>query len=224
MRYLLAVFCCLAIPVLVPAQSKRTDFDTQISLAKNDSQKAIIYRQALVHYYNRKPDSLKIYADKGIEYFRTRKNLVGEGIIIAQLALFDRTEGRMNICLQRLNYALDIFRKEKYLPGIADVLGNIGSVEGSKGNYDIAARYITESMKMEEEAGKFHGVMVGYMNLASMYLQQSDTVKTAQYIDKALEVSKKLPCMQLRATMKTRWHVFSTASNSQVIRPLWVRV
>jgi signal transduction histidine kinase len=193
MRYLLALFCCLAIPLLIYSQPVAPNFSRQIAAAKSDTAKANIYRKAIVYYYRRNADSMKFYADQGLDFFRERKSEMGEAMVIAQLAMHDRVEGRMNIALQRFRFALEIYRKENYLPGIADLLGNIGSLEASKGNYDVAAKYITESLKMEEKFNRPHGVMVGLMNLASIYFQQNDTTKADEYLKQAIVVSKRLP-------------------------------
>lgn len=155
--------------------------------------KAEVYKHAMAYYNGRNADSLKHYTDMALADFRKRKSLVGEALIIQQQALIDRTDGRVHISQQRFKTALELFRKAGYKPGIADVLGNIGSVEAGKGNFDVAAKYITESLKMEEELDAKPGLMIGYMNLASIYLQQNDMATASRYMDKAYEVSKDLP-------------------------------
>jgi len=193
MRNFQSVLCCLMLPILVHARSVDTDFASRIAAARTDSAKAVLYRDALTYYYGKNADSLKYYTDKGLGYFRANGYKIGEGEIIAQLALFDKREGRSNIALQRLHYALDIFRKEGYTSGVVDVMGNIGSVEAARGNFEVAAKYITESLKLGEPLGKKHAEMVAYSNLGNIYIQQNDFSTASKYFDKAYAVSRTLP-------------------------------
>lgn len=179
--------------MLLQAKERRTDFYAQVSQAKTDEDKAEVYRHAMAYFNGRNADSFKHYTDASLTYFREKKSIVGEALIIQQQGLIDRTDGRVNIAMQRLKNSLELFKKANYKPGIADVLGNIGSVEAGKGNYEEGARYITESLKMEQVLGRKHGLMVGYMNLASIYMQTNDLKAAGRFMDQAYEVSRELP-------------------------------
>lgn len=193
MRYLFFVLCWLALPFLAVGQEHYVDFGTKLNEAKSDSEKAFVYKDALIHYYRGNSDTFKFYADEAIAYFRKKNYSLGEGIIVAQLGLTDRAEGRVLVALKRFHYALDIFRKEHYTRGMADLLGNIGGLEAGRGNIDVAAKYITESLRMQEAIGNRSGLMIGYMNLGSMYLQQNDTANATLFLNKASAISRDLP-------------------------------
>ena len=193
MKLLRLISGCVLLPLAIQAQERRTDFYAQLGKARIDVDKAEVYKHAMAYYNGRNADSLKHYTDMALADFRKRKSIVGEALIVQQQALTDRTDGRVNIAQQRFKTALELFRKAGYKPGIADVLGNIGSVEAGKGNFDVAAKYITESLKMEEELGAKSGLMIGYMNLASIYMQQNDLATASRYMDNAYEVSRELP-------------------------------
>jgi signal transduction histidine kinase len=180
-------------PMLLLAKERRTDFYAQVSQAKTEVDKAEVYRHAMAYFNGRNADSFKHYTDAALTYFREKKSIVGEALIIQQQGLIDRTDGRVNIAMQRFKNSLELFKKANYKPGIADVLGNIGSVEAGKGNYEEGARYITESLKMEQVLGRKHGLMVGYMNLASIYMQTNDLKAAGRFMDQAYEVSRELP-------------------------------
>ncbi|MBX2905478.1 MAG: tetratricopeptide repeat protein [Taibaiella sp.] len=193
MRLLRLISGCILFPLLLQAQEQKTDFYAQISRAKTDEAKAEAYRHAMAYFNGRNADSLKHYTDSALTYFRAKQSIVGEGLILLQQAITDRADGRVNVASQRLKTVLELFKKFDYKPGIADVLGNIGSVEAAKGNYDEAARLITESLKMEQKLGQKHGLMVGYMNLASIYMQTNDLKAASRYMDQAYAVSKEMP-------------------------------
>lgn len=193
MRFLRLIPGCVLLPLALFSQERRTDFYTQLGKARTDLDKAAVYKHAMAYYNGRNADSFRHYTEAALTYFRKKGSLVGEALIIQQQALTDRTDGRVNIAQQRFETALALFRKADYKPGIADVLGNIGSVEAGKGNYEEGARYITESLKMEEALGEKRGLMIGYMNLASIYMQHNDLALAGRYMDKAYEVSRDMP-------------------------------
>ena len=193
MKQLLTILFCLVFSLSIYAQSERKDFGKRIISATTDTGKAFAYRSALNYFSDHDPDSFKFYTAQSLSYFRNKNSILGEGLILAQLGMIDKKQGRINIAMQRLQLALGLFRRENYAKGIADVLGNIGSLEAGKGNIDVAARYIIASLRLEDSIGNKDGVLVAYMNLGSLYMQQNDTIAARIYLDKAHEISKSLP-------------------------------
>lgn len=114
-------------------------------------------------------------------------------MILHHMALVDRSHGRIKSAVNDLDAALALYRTAGYLRGIADVLGDIGSMEAGKGNIDVAARYIVSALKLQDSLGNKDGAMVSYMNLASMYLQQNDTARASHFVDEALKCAASVP-------------------------------
>jgi signal transduction histidine kinase len=193
MKTLTFLFCCLLASVHIFAQEKDVDYIRQLSEAKNDSIRAEIYIHAMRHYSTHNSDSLKYYSDQGIAHFRKNKNRLGEGLILEQLAIADQAQGRMNIARQRIQYTLSIFKELGYKPGIARVTGNMGALEASSGNYDLALKYLLESLRLEDSTADNEIRMTGYMNIAAIYMQTGDTANAGKYLNIALEIANDNP-------------------------------
>ncbi len=193
MKRLVVLLSCMVGALCSFSQTGGPNFVADITAAKTDSQKAAVYAHAIVYYNDRNSDSFRHYSQTGLTYFTGKGSKIGEGMILAQLGLLDKIQGRISSASKRLQMALDLYRSANYTRGIADVLGNIGSLEAGKGNIDVAARYIIQSLKMQDSIGNKDGAMICYMNLASMYLQQNDTANASRYLSSAAAYSKSLP-------------------------------
>ncbi len=161
--------------------------------AKDDAAKITAYIGLIKHYAYIDRDSAKYYSDAGIAYAVERKYSIGEGEILQELGMIDRSQGRINIAERRLSRALELFKQEKDTNGISDVLSSLGSIEFTKGNIDIGARYTVQSVKLAEKVDNKHVAVVGYMNLGTSYLQQSEFDNAEKYFNKAAEISKEMP-------------------------------
>jgi len=193
MRRFAFLFICLLLCRYASAEPGASRYIADLNNAKSDSGKVAAYQAIIRHYSVRQPDSALFYSEQGIAWCKRKKYPLGEGMIITQLAVIDNGQGRTNIARQRFLYAMEIYKELNYKPGIADLLGNLGALEATKGNFDVGVKYIFASLRLHESLGDNHGLMIGNMNIGSIYLQQGDTTNATKYLTIAEDVSKKIP-------------------------------
>ena len=191
-KYFVLICCLVFLPLLSISQVDKYNFPLQLHQAKDTKEKVEIYLSALKHYSRTNSDSFQHYSTQSIEFCKQRKYKLGEGKIFAQLSLIDDSQGRVNLSIQRIKYALDIYKQENFIAGIADVLSNLGSMEASKGNYEIAVKYMLESIRLQDSLGSDYGSLIANMNMGSMYLMFEDLNNAEKYLKKAEKYSKKI--------------------------------
>ncbi len=193
MKKYFAMLCCLMLlPLLSISQEDKNNFPLQLQKAKDSKEKLEVYLNALRHYGKTNSDSFQYYTNQSIEFCKQKKYKLGEGKIFAQLSLIDDSQGRSNLSIQRIKYALDIYRQENYATGIADVLSNLGSMEASKGNYEVAVKYMLESIRLQDSLKSDYGSLIANMNMGSMYLMFDDFKNVEKYLRIAEKHSKKI--------------------------------
>ena len=193
MRFLYLLCCIVLLPLVLFAQTNAGETLQKLQHAQSDSQAINLYKSLIRHYSVDKPDSSAYYAQQGIQY-ATRKNFpVGEARIVAQLAIIDVNQGRMEIAEKRAQYALDIFRKYNDALGVADMTSNLGAINGTKGNFEPATRYMMAALKIQDSLKDYHGIMISCSNLGSMYIEHEDLVNATKYLDRGAEASRHTP-------------------------------
>ncbi len=193
MKKYCALLCCLLLlPLLSLSQDDKYNFSLQLNKAKNVKEKVEVYIKALQHFSRTNADSLQHYTNQSIEFCKKEQYKLGEGKIFAQLSIIDDSQGRKNLSIQRVKYALDIYRQENYTAGIADLLSNLGGMEASKGNFEVAVKYMLESIRLQDSLGNNSGSLVANMNMGSMYLMFDDLKNAGKYLRIAEEYSKKI--------------------------------
>jgi signal transduction histidine kinase len=193
MKHLVVLFWSLVGCALAYSQAPPNDYLARAAAAKTDSQKVVVFTAALDHYADRNLDSVSYFKAQALSQFAGRGQEKARGTILHHMALVDRSHGRVKSALNDLEAALALYRTAGYQRGIADVLGDIGSMEAGKGNIDVAARYIVSALKLQDSLGNKDGAMVSYMNLASLYLQQNDTARASHFVDEALKCAAAIP-------------------------------
>ena len=170
-----------------------TELLGSLAHAKGDSQKVEAYITLMRHFSLSSADSFNLYAEQALTYCKQRKYRLGEGKLMAQLAITDANQGRVNIALQRNRQALEIYKEQNFGIGIADVLGNIGALEAQTGKFDTGITYMIAAVRVNESIKNDNGLMIAYMNIGSVYLQLNDTTNATKFLTLAEEVSKRLP-------------------------------
>ena len=191
-KYFVLICCLVFLPLLSISQEEKHNFPLLLNKAKDIAAKVEVYLSAINYYSNKNVDSMQHYSDAGISFCKKNNYVLGEGKIIAQLALIDDGQGRVNISIQRVKYALGIYRQEKYTAGVANLLSNLGSLEASKGNYKVGVEYFLEAIKLHDSLGSNNGSMIAYMNMGSMYLMFDDLKNAEKYLKISANYAKKI--------------------------------
>jgi len=191
-KYFVLICCLVFLPFLSKSQEDKRNFLLLINKAKDLPAKVDVYLSAINYYSNKNVDSLQHYSDAAISFCKKNNYLLGEGKIIAQLALIDDSQGRINLSIQRVKYALDIYRKERYISGVANLLSNLGSLEASKGNFKVGVEYFLEAIKLQDSLGSNNGLMIAYMNMGSMYLMFDDLKNAEKYLKISANYARKI--------------------------------
>jgi transcriptional regulator with PAS, ATPase and Fis domain/uncharacterized protein YlzI (FlbEa/FlbD family) len=75
-----------------------------------------------------------------------------------------------------------------YIPGLAAIYNNLGSIAMLQGNWKEAERLFLKSLKFEQQRYNLNGISVCYSNLGSLCEDQSNYTKALDYLNKALEI------------------------------------
>ena len=101
--------------------------------------------------------------------------------------------------LEFLEPALDLAEKNHFEQGVADVKGDIGTVNLSIGNHTEAFHSYTEALKIYLELTEKHPngnfesqVSIMYCNIALVYHHMGNYVKAMAYFTKSLEIDERL--------------------------------
>lgn len=193
MRKYFSLICCLVfLPLFSFSKEDKYNYPKQLNEAKKVADKVEVFLSALIYFSNENIDSFQYYSNKALSYCRDNKYKLGEGKIVSQLALIDDSQGRINLSIERVKYALEIYRQEHFMTGVANLLSNMGSLEASKGNFDVAVKYMLESARLQDSLGSDYGSMIAYMNMGSMYLMFDDLKSAEKYLRISEEYSKKI--------------------------------
>jgi hypothetical protein len=118
--------------------------------------------------------------------------------IFDQLAHNYNHMGTLMLRKNQSSEALEYYIKSKILfNSIADSLGliyvhnSLGSLHRTQGNYDSAAYYFVNYIKLNESVGNEAIIGVGMVNLANVYLLLEDYVKSKEYSLKSIDYNQK---------------------------------
>ncbi len=192
MRFLYTIIC-LFIFINSFAQTPANELIRNLDEAKTDSQRVNAYKRLIAHYKYLDIDSSTFYAEQGVAYFTERKDVTGQAIMVQQLAMIDKGEGRVDIARQRFSYALTLFRQTDYAVGIADALSGLGVLECENGNFDIGVKDFFAVLRIEDSLKDDERRMTTCLNLGGNYLAHDDTANAAKYLQLGNEVSKNVP-------------------------------
>ncbi len=190
---ILYLICSLLLIDSLTSEAQIGDLKTKLQHAKGDSQTIAAYKEIIVYYSVKNPDSQARYANEALNFAAKNRYKHGEADIIAQLAVLDENQGRITSGKQRTDHALAIYRELNDLSGVAEMLHNLGAIEAGKGNYDIALKYLISALKVYDTITDYHGQMLAYMNLGSLYLEHHDTANAEKYLHVAEKISQKIP-------------------------------
>ena len=185
--------CCLLIFNCLSAQTQINTLLLNLQQANGDSEKTEIYKGIILHYSTTDPDSENWYLNAGIQYANAHHYPLGAAKVLAQAAVADQNHGRVDVGEQRTHEALKRYRELHYLAGVAEMTHNLGTIEASKGNFDIANKYFISALRVYDSVTDNHGLLLTYMNLGELYLQQADTLNAWKNLMYADSLSRKTP-------------------------------
>ncbi len=211
MRSWFFVICFIVLPGLVSAQESISDLKAMLNRASADSQKISVYKKIISYFSLEKPDSAEHYGQQAINYAISKNYALGEGIILEHLGIIDRKQGRIELARKRFQSALEVFKVHNDAYGEARMINGLGAIEAGKGNYDVALKYFLESLKMRENQSDHEGLMLNYLNIANIYMQQDDSGSADKYLELAAKVSKSIPLSDVSISVYNTMGVYAIA-------------
>ena len=157
---------------------------------EGDSQKIAAYKQVIKYYINKNDDSAIHYAENGLLYALNKNYPLGQADMVAALSIIDEQQGRQEIAKRRVAYAINIYREQNYLKGIAALYNCIGEVEVIKNDFPTAKIYFLNAYKLHDSITDKEGKMITCTNLGNVYLGIRDTVNASKYLSIADSISK----------------------------------
>ncbi len=193
MKLLYALIFSVFLSPVSFGQGRVSELINNLSNTHTDSGKVSAYMKIMAYYAVSNPDSQSWYANEAINYSRSKNYKKGEADINAKLSLSDKAQARSALAEQRVNTALKIYREINDLKAVAEMLHNLGSIEATKSNFDVATKYYVQALKIYDTITDPHGQILTYMHLGNIYLAHSDTTNAWKYLRLAEAVSNKAP-------------------------------
>jgi signal transduction histidine kinase len=160
--------------------------------AKEDTNKVLLYINTGQQYENNQPDSAA--------YYYTRAKLLSEqlnytvGIIkyISNITYILNLQGKTDSSLKLNLYSVELARKINDKKRIAFGLSNVGTSYLDMEQYENAADYFLQAIKILEESGLKQYLSVLYNNLSILYEKMMQYDKSVQYGQQAVDISRAL--------------------------------
>lgn len=147
-------------------------------------------------------DSGNYYAQQGLLYFISKQYLPGQAAMVMAMAMSDIEEGRHEQAKIRGLYALDIYRQVSSLKDVVLTQNFVGSIEASRGHFAAAQEYFNDALELHDTIPSDNaGLMLTYMNMGKLYLQNKDSASSARYFLLAESVSRKIPVNDTTITL-----------------------
>lgn len=193
-RLFILFLCCLAAYTPFVRGQAPGKLLEQARTASSDEQRTTAYNKLVLYYKPFNIDSAYHYAEEGLAAAVARKDINGEASMEDLMGRLDQSQGRIESARRRISYALSLYTSVNNMVGIASMNNSLGAIEATQGNNESAmphflvALRIYDSLKNDPE-----GQMVSNMNLGCLYLQNGDTINASRYLDRAEEISRKIP-------------------------------
>lgn len=157
-----------------------------------DSSKLTLYKKIIAGYNETGSDSALVYANRGLQFFTSRKYKRGQARMMLAKTEFDNTHGTP-VATEHLQDIMVMFKKEKDTAGIVDVYNLLAETEGKKGNFVKSAEYLLELLKIATARGDKKGMVAAYINLGSINDDNRNYDKALEYYSKAGQLSEQYP-------------------------------
>ncbi len=163
-----------------------------VKTAKEDTNKVLLYISIGQQYENNLPDSAA--------YYYTQAKLLSEklnytlGVIkyISNITYVLNLQGKLDSSLRLNLYSVELAQRINDRKRLAFGLSNVGTSYLDMEQYENAANYFLQAIKILEEMGLKQYLGVLYNNLAILYDKMMQYDKAIQYSEKAIAISRSL--------------------------------
>jgi len=205
-RFLLTVFYLLACLVCIAPHNAFSQDDVSkhkaaLSGSANDSVKTSAYYHLSRHYQFINKDSAIYYLNEGMAYCTAKKYRTGIAWMYLLNAIFDETEGRLDIATARLNEALTIFEENKNSYGMANVYKSLGVTYGKKEDFANAQKYVLLALEKAKELNNNELIGSAYLKLGVINEKKNNLPKALEDYNKALLLSEKENAQKEKCTI-----------------------
>lgn len=107
--------------------------------------------------------------------------------------------GKLAEAQEQFRQALVIYRQEKFAPGEADLLGNLGVVARQQGDFARAGTLDFQAVELRKSIGGLRAQATLYHNLGELYLLQGRPEQALDLFDKALNAGTRSGSLQDQA-------------------------
>lgn len=114
------------------------------------------------------------------------------GIAYNKIGRGYRSLGDYEKSLEHLHLALDIFRHDEDVRGIASTLDDIGKIYWIRGLYDQAMQHYSAAMQLRRETGDERSIALSLNHLGSLKLQRGELRDAMVYFKEALEIRRSI--------------------------------
>ncbi|PQJ10058.1 hypothetical protein CJD36_015275 [Flavipsychrobacter stenotrophus] len=187
--------CLFALLLLSPravlSQQNIASITARISIAKEDTVKLRLYKQAVEYYKKRVPDTAYRYAEEGLNLSEKLGVTTDEAYLSGQLGSLDRTAGRMGLAKVRLQNALELYERginDKRAIGL--LKNELGVLEGLQGNFNEATRQFISALKIYEGLSDTLGIVQTYIKLGTVNDYMENLDKSHLYCTSALALAQ----------------------------------
>ncbi|MEI8280505.1 MAG: tetratricopeptide repeat-containing sensor histidine kinase [Bacteroidota bacterium] len=186
--YLFLLFC---FPCTVFAKADISKLLTKLQQSKNDSEKALIYRDITNYYKISHSDSGIFYAKEGLRSFTKNGYTTGIGMMLNFLSEVYELQGRSDTAEILNNRALAIFKELKNKEHIAITLTVSGIIEGDRSDLKAATKYFIDALNIFKELGMQERVASAYIKLGSVNDRMGNIEKALEYYNIADDMAEK---------------------------------
>ena len=187
---LINIFLLIA-PLCVFGQENIDQYKAQLTGSANDSVKIQAYYRLGKHYEYINLDSANYFLKEGLAFCNARKNRLGIAWMNMLNAVLDQDQGRLDVTITRLNDAMAIFEEHKNIYGQACVYRNLGVAYGMREDYNIAQKYVLQSLQKGQELHDDNIIGSAYLKLGAINEKKNNLSKALEDYDKALKLSQK---------------------------------
>jgi signal transduction histidine kinase/tetratricopeptide (TPR) repeat protein len=189
MRILVLIAFSYVTAIYTYAQTLDDSLKKELSMTKNDTLKARLYKKITESFTTSDPDKALMYANEGMAHVTRMKWQKGIAAFHTSIGNIRSNTGKYDEALLHYTQALKLDEALKNPVNIATSLNNLGTLYQRQGNYSVATDYFFKALKVAQEADNKSLIALAYENIAVVYNIQSDFEKAIEFSGKALEVA-----------------------------------
>ncbi|HEX3130673.1 MAG TPA: CHAT domain-containing tetratricopeptide repeat protein [Thermoanaerobaculia bacterium] len=137
------------------------------------------------------PKPAEILLAEALKEVRARQSPIAEARLSDGIGRCRLQRGELVEAQEWFQQALGIYCKERFRPGEADLLANLGVVARQQGDFRSAGMLDFGALEIRESLGGLRNLSTLYQNLGELYLAQQQAKQTLEFFDKALAAGAK---------------------------------